>query len=101
MPPWRNMVREGLSALPLQRFMDMVSDVYFELVRRYPEVKEAWGKALFLNWAFRLFATEGRQVFFFSACVSANISCSRQSKSADSCAPIYVALLGLAASRDT
>jgi len=39
--PRRNMARQRLAAFPVQRFMDLLSDVHFELARRYPEFKEA------------------------------------------------------------
>ncbi|GAA5821817.1 hypothetical protein JCM10212_003230 [Sporobolomyces blumeae] len=35
--PKRNQARQKLATLPLQRFRDLASDVYFELDRRYPE----------------------------------------------------------------
>jgi hypothetical protein len=38
--PKRNQARQKLATLPLSRFKDLSSDVYFELVRRYPEFKE-------------------------------------------------------------
>ena len=39
----RNMARQKLAAFPVQRFMDLLSDVHFELARRYPAVGEARG----------------------------------------------------------
>ncbi|GAA5918784.1 hypothetical protein JCM1841_002734 [Sporobolomyces salmonicolor] len=38
--PKRNQARQKLATLPLQRFRDLASDVYFELDRRYPEFGE-------------------------------------------------------------
>ncbi|KZV75948.1 hypothetical protein PENSPDRAFT_661441 [Peniophora sp. CONT] len=38
--PKRNQARHKLGTLPPSRFKDLSSDVYYELVRRYPEVKE-------------------------------------------------------------
>ena len=38
--PKRNQARQKLATLPLNRFRDLSSDVYYELVRRYPEFKE-------------------------------------------------------------
>ena len=38
--PKRNQARQKLATLPLSRFRDLSSDVYYELVRRYPEFKE-------------------------------------------------------------
>jgi protein SPA2 len=38
--PKRNQARQKLATLPLSRFEDLSSDVYFELARRYPEFKE-------------------------------------------------------------
>ncbi|GAA5923228.1 uncharacterized protein JCM15063_003576 [Sporobolomyces koalae] len=38
--PKRNQARQKLATLPLQRFRDLASDVYFELDRRYPEFSE-------------------------------------------------------------
>lgn len=38
--PKRNQARQKLATLPLQRFRDLASDVYFELERRYPEFSE-------------------------------------------------------------
>ncbi|GAA5958498.1 hypothetical protein JCM3765_007896 [Sporobolomyces pararoseus] len=38
--PKRNQARQKLATLPLQRFKDLASDVYFELDRRYPEFGE-------------------------------------------------------------
>jgi hypothetical protein len=38
--PKRNQARQKLATLPLQRFRDLASDVYFELDRRYPEFRE-------------------------------------------------------------
>lgn len=38
--PKRNQARQKLATLPSSRFEDLSSDVYFELVRRYPEFKE-------------------------------------------------------------
>lgn len=35
--PKRNQARQKLATLPLQRFRDLASDVYFELERRYPD----------------------------------------------------------------
>jgi hypothetical protein len=35
--PKRNQARQKLATLPLLRFRDLASDVYFELDRRYPE----------------------------------------------------------------
>src|SRR6266850_4677297 len=38
--PKRNQARQKLATLPPNRFRDLSSDVYYELVRRYPEFKE-------------------------------------------------------------
>lgn len=38
--PKRNQARQKLATLPMSRFKDLSSDVYYELVRRYPEFKE-------------------------------------------------------------
>jgi hypothetical protein len=38
--PKRNQARQKLATLPTSRFKDLSSDVYYELVRRYPEFKE-------------------------------------------------------------
>ncbi|KAA1470711.1 hypothetical protein DENSPDRAFT_836571 [Dentipellis sp. KUC8613] len=38
--PKRNQARQKLATLPTARFKDLSSDVYYELVRRYPEFKE-------------------------------------------------------------
>ncbi|KAI5481540.1 cell polarity protein [Pseudohyphozyma bogoriensis] len=38
--PKRNQARQKLATLPLGRFRDLASDVYFELERRYPEFAE-------------------------------------------------------------
>ena len=38
--PKRNQARQKLATLPTSRFEDLSSDVYFELLRRYPEFKE-------------------------------------------------------------
>ncbi len=38
--PKRNQARQKLATLPISRFRDLSSDVYYELVRRYPEFKE-------------------------------------------------------------
>ncbi|KAK4705575.1 protein SPA2, partial [Phenoliferia sp. Uapishka_3] len=38
--PKRNQARQKLATLPLGRFRDLASDVYFELERRYPEFGE-------------------------------------------------------------
>ena len=38
--PKRNQARQKLATLPTSRFEDLSSDVYFELVRRYPEFQE-------------------------------------------------------------
>jgi len=38
--PKRNQARQKLATLPVSRFKDLSSDVYYELVRRYPEFKE-------------------------------------------------------------
>ncbi|KAF7375910.1 hypothetical protein MSAN_00005400 [Mycena sanguinolenta] len=38
--PKRNQARQKLATLPVTRFEDLSSDVYFELARRYPEFKE-------------------------------------------------------------
>lgn len=38
--PKRNQARQKLATLPLQRFRDLASDVYYELERRYPEFGE-------------------------------------------------------------
>jgi hypothetical protein len=38
--PKRNQARQKLATLPNSRFEDLSSDVYFELVRRYPEFQE-------------------------------------------------------------
>ena len=38
--PKRNQARQKLATLPMARFKDLSSDVYYELVRRYPEFKE-------------------------------------------------------------
>ncbi|KAI0292527.1 hypothetical protein BC826DRAFT_1105422 [Russula brevipes] len=38
--PKRNQARQKLATLPLNRFKDLSSDVYYELLRRYPEFKE-------------------------------------------------------------
>lgn len=39
--PRRNMARQRLATFPVQRFMDLLSDVHFELARRYPGVGDA------------------------------------------------------------
>ncbi|CAG8571685.1 17_t:CDS:10 [Ambispora gerdemannii] len=38
--PKRNQARQKLSTLPKNRFKDLASDVYYELDRRFPELKE-------------------------------------------------------------
>ncbi|KAJ7847697.1 kinase-like domain-containing protein [Mycena olivaceomarginata] len=38
--PKRNQARQKLATLPITRFEDLSSDVYFETVRRYPEFRE-------------------------------------------------------------
>ena len=38
--PKRNQARQKLATLRVSRFEDLSSDVYYELVRRYPEFKE-------------------------------------------------------------
>jgi hypothetical protein len=38
--PKRNQARQKLATLPISRFEDLSSDVYYELARRYPEFKE-------------------------------------------------------------
>jgi Spa2 homology domain (SHD) of GIT len=38
--PKRNQARQKLATLPLSRFRDLSSDVYYELVSRYPQFKE-------------------------------------------------------------
>ena len=38
--PKRNQARQKLATLPMSRFKDLSSDVYYELVRRYPDFKE-------------------------------------------------------------
>jgi hypothetical protein len=38
--PKRNQARQKLATLPTSRFEDLSSDVYYELLRRYPEFKE-------------------------------------------------------------
>ncbi|KAI9449387.1 hypothetical protein F5148DRAFT_1247904 [Russula earlei] len=38
--PKRNQARQKLATLPPSRFRDLSSDVYYELLRRYPEFKE-------------------------------------------------------------
>jgi hypothetical protein len=38
--PKRNQARQKLATLPVSRFEDLSSDVYYELARRYPEFKE-------------------------------------------------------------
>ena len=38
--PKRNQARQKLATLPQNRFKDLASDVYYELERRYPELKE-------------------------------------------------------------
>ena len=38
--PKRNQARQKLATLPSSRFQDLSSDVYYELIRRYPEFKE-------------------------------------------------------------
>ncbi|KAI0249214.1 hypothetical protein BJV78DRAFT_1229132 [Lactifluus subvellereus] len=38
--PKRNQARQKFATLPTNRFKDLSSDVYYELVRRYPEFKE-------------------------------------------------------------
>ncbi|TIA75033.1 hypothetical protein E3P94_00978 [Wallemia ichthyophaga] len=38
--PKRNQARQKLATLPKTRFKDLASDVYFELVRRYPELMD-------------------------------------------------------------
>ncbi|KAI0042955.1 hypothetical protein FA95DRAFT_1524753 [Auriscalpium vulgare] len=40
--PKRNQARQKLATLPTSRFKDLSSDVYYELVRRYPEFKEEY-----------------------------------------------------------
>lgn len=40
--PKRNQARQKLSTLPKTRFKDLSSDVFFELERRYPELKEEY-----------------------------------------------------------
>jgi len=44
--PKRNQARQKLATLPASRFEDLSSDVYYELVRRYPEFKEEPSDAL-------------------------------------------------------
>jgi Spa2 homology domain (SHD) of GIT len=38
--PKRNQARQKLATLPLSRFRDLSSDVYYGLVSRYPQFKE-------------------------------------------------------------
>lgn len=38
--PKRNQARQKLATLPITRFEDLSSDVYYELARRYPEFQE-------------------------------------------------------------
>jgi hypothetical protein len=38
--PKRNQARQKLATLPQNRFKDLASDVYYELERRYPELKD-------------------------------------------------------------
>jgi hypothetical protein len=38
--PKRNQARQKLATLPVTRFQDLSSDVYYELSRRYPEFNE-------------------------------------------------------------
>ncbi|KAJ7748519.1 hypothetical protein DFH07DRAFT_962102 [Mycena maculata] len=38
--PRRNQARQKIAALPITRFEDLSSDVYYELGRRYPKLKE-------------------------------------------------------------
>lgn len=38
--PKRNQARQKLATLPKNRFKDLASDVYYELERRYPELKD-------------------------------------------------------------
>ena len=38
--PKRNQARQKLATLPKTRFKDLASDVYYELIRRYPELLE-------------------------------------------------------------
>ena len=38
--PKRNQARQKLATLPLSRFTDLSSDVYYALISRYPEFKE-------------------------------------------------------------
>ena len=44
--PKRNQARQNLATLSTNRFRDLSSDVYYELVRRYPEFKEEVGLIL-------------------------------------------------------
>jgi hypothetical protein len=48
--PKRNQARQKLATLPLNRFRDLSSDVYYELVRRYPEFKEEVCLNLYCLW---------------------------------------------------
>ena len=36
----RNQARQKLATLPQNRFKDLASDVYYELERRYPDLKD-------------------------------------------------------------
>jgi hypothetical protein len=44
--PKRNKARQNLATLSANRFRDLSSDVYHELIRRYPEFKEEAGLIL-------------------------------------------------------
>lgn len=46
--PKRNQARQKLATLPIARFEDLSSDVYYELARRYPEFKEDVGCSILL-----------------------------------------------------
>lgn len=48
--PKRNQARQKLATLPTLRFEDLSSDVYYELLRRYPEFKEDVSIALAALW---------------------------------------------------
>jgi hypothetical protein len=39
--PKRNQARQKLATLPVARFQDLASDVYFELTRRYTSIAES------------------------------------------------------------
>ena len=38
--PKRNQARQKLATLPKNRFKDLASDVYYELERRFPDLKD-------------------------------------------------------------